>query len=63
MVSAIVHEVRGKWYFWDEDWAEAIGPFITIKEAEDALEKYMRDNELIKEDWEIPLESDGLMER
>ena len=30
----------GKWYFWDETWADRIGPFDSYKEASDACTKY-----------------------
>jgi hypothetical protein len=35
-----VHEENGKWYFWDEAWADRYGPFDTEKECRDGLEMY-----------------------
>lgn len=40
MVEDPVHEQAGKWYFWDETWADKHGPFDTEKEARDAMEDY-----------------------
>ena len=31
----------GKWFFFDETWAELHGPFQTREEAEHALKKYV----------------------
>ncbi len=36
-----IHERDGKWYFWDEVWAHAIGPFGTEKLARQNLKKYI----------------------
>jgi hypothetical protein len=35
-----VHEEEGKWYHWDETWADRHGPFDTEEKAREALEKY-----------------------
>ena len=37
-----LHEHDGKWYFWDEVWANRVGPFDTEKEAREALWEYAR---------------------
>ena len=51
MIRRIVYKFRGLWYYWNENWNEAIGPFSTRKKAEDALKKYARDNKLTKAHW------------
>ncbi len=38
-----VHEVKGKWYFWDETWSFEEGPYNTEQECRDALDKYAKD--------------------
>jgi len=38
-----VHKDSGKWYFWEETWAERQGPFDTEKEAIDACNKYCKE--------------------
>lgn len=30
----------GKWYFWNEVWSDAEGPFDTEEEARNALDEY-----------------------
>lgn len=35
-----VHESQGKWWFWDETWANEIGPYNTEEEANQALTHY-----------------------
>jgi len=36
-----VHKAEdGKWYFWDEVWAQRDGPFDTEERARDALAYY-----------------------
>ena len=36
-----IHERDGEWYFWDEVWAHAIGPFDTEELARHCLRKYI----------------------
>jgi hypothetical protein len=38
-----VHERDGEWYFWDEVWTHAIGPFGTEKLARHNLKQYVRE--------------------
>jgi NTP pyrophosphatase (non-canonical NTP hydrolase) len=40
MDDSPVHEYKDKWYFWDETWADRVGPFDTRDEAVDALASY-----------------------
>lgn len=35
-----VHEEKGKWYFWDETWADRYGPYDSEQKARTAMEKY-----------------------
>lgn len=35
-----VHKEKDGWYFWDETWADRIGPYTTEEEAREQLEKY-----------------------
>ena len=35
-----VHKHEGKWYFWDEVWANRIGPYDSMIEAEIKMEEY-----------------------
>ena len=35
-----VHEDSEGWWFWDETWADRLGPFDTEEEARVALDKY-----------------------
>src|SRR5210317_2246584 len=35
-----VHMYQGKWYYWDEVWADRIGPFDTEKEADSDCIRY-----------------------
>ena len=37
-----IHEEGGKWYFWDETWADRCGPFDTKEQAEAELGFYVR---------------------
>lgn len=39
----VVHEYDNKWWFWDECWADRMGPFETRAETEEALSKYCRE--------------------
>lgn len=32
--------INGKWYYWDETWVTAYGPFDTEQEAREGLDKY-----------------------
>lgn len=41
MVNDPIFEEDGKWYFWDEVWANAIGPFVSKEEAIVELAKYV----------------------
>jgi len=34
------NETDGKWYFWDETWADRLGPYETKEAAEEACENY-----------------------
>jgi len=36
-------EQDGKWYFFDECWAEREGPYETEEECREALNKYCKD--------------------
>jgi hypothetical protein len=36
-----VHQENGQWYFWDETWAESIGPYPTEQECREALVGYV----------------------
>ena len=40
MKNSPVHEHEGQWYFWDETWADRVGPFDTREDASDALADY-----------------------
>lgn len=35
--------ITGKWYFWDETWADAYGPFDTEAQARTELARYVRE--------------------
>ncbi len=35
-----VHKDKDGWYFWDETWSSAVGPFDTEEKAREALNKY-----------------------
>ncbi len=35
-----VHEEEGKWWFYDETWADRLGPFDTEEEARIAISEY-----------------------
>ncbi len=37
-----VHHREGKWWFWNETWSEAHGPFDTEAEARAACVEYAR---------------------
>ena len=37
-----IHEENGKWYFWDETWANKCGPYDSEEDAQIALDKYCR---------------------
>lgn len=36
-----IFEEDGKWYFWDEVWANAMGPFDSREEAVRELDRYV----------------------
>lgn len=38
-----LHMHEGKWWFWDETWAERRGPYLTRTGAKHALEIYCRE--------------------
>lgn len=38
--NPIHKDLDGKWYFWDETWADRYGPYNTEEEANEALERY-----------------------
>ena len=35
-----IHQEDGKWYFWEETWADRQGPFDTLQECKDVLKRY-----------------------
>lgn len=35
-----VHEDEGQWWFWDETWADRMGPFVDEEAARKALVVY-----------------------
>lgn len=35
---------NGEWFFWDEDWLDAHGPYETLEDARYALEAYAEEN-------------------
>jgi hypothetical protein len=37
-----VHYEGGKWWFWDETWTKAMGPYPSRKQAEGAHRAFMR---------------------
>jgi len=37
-----VHQEDGKWWFWDETWADKSGPFDSWSEANKKLEEYCK---------------------
>lgn len=37
-----VCKCEGKFYYFDETWANAYGPFDTLEEAEDSLTEYCK---------------------
>lgn len=41
-----VFEVDGAWYFWDETWADKLGPFASEAEARTELRAYCATLEL-----------------
>ena len=36
-----VHEENGKWYFWDETWADRYGPYDSEEEAKEKFDTYV----------------------
>lgn len=38
-----VHRHNGKWWFWDETWADRVGPFETEGDADKAFNRYCRE--------------------
>lgn len=38
-----VHEEDGRWYFYEETWADRQGPFDSREEAAEACERYARE--------------------
>jgi len=45
----IIFEEGGKWWFWDEVWCNALGPFDTEAQAKIGLEIYCEDLNGIRE--------------
>jgi len=43
MIQDPVQIEDGKWYFWEENWALRHGPFKTRRKAQNALNKYCRE--------------------
>jgi hypothetical protein len=37
-----IHEEEGKWYFWDETWADRYGPYTSETECRQELDKYIK---------------------
>lgn len=35
-----IHEFENKWYFWDENWLDRIGPYESEYDADKALKNY-----------------------
>jgi len=35
-----IHEENGKWFFWDETWADRLGPYDSEKTARKKLKEY-----------------------
>lgn len=42
-LSGLPQRPNDKWYFWEETWCDANGPYDTEAEAVAALEKYVRE--------------------
>lgn len=40
MYNDPIHEEDGKWYFWDETWADRYGPYDTEEIARETLKRY-----------------------
>ena len=38
-----VHQLNGHWYFWNEVWADQLGPYETEAEARRELDRYVRE--------------------
>ena len=38
-----VHEFDGKWYFWDETWADRYGPYDNEDTCRKALDRYCKE--------------------
>lgn len=36
-----VHQYEGKWYFWNEVWADRMGPYDSEDDAREAMNKYV----------------------
>jgi|TARA_Y100000296_G_scaffold29135_1_gene33945 hypothetical protein len=41
MEKTPVHEHEGRWYFWDEVWANRHGPFKSEEEAAGQCKRYL----------------------
>ena len=41
MTTNPVHKHEGQWYFWNEVWADRIGPFDSEEIAEEKLNEYV----------------------
>lgn len=38
-----IFEKNGKWYFWNEVWTDAIGPYESREEAARELDRYVKE--------------------
>jgi hypothetical protein len=47
----------GRWWFWDETWADELGPYSSRGEAETALDEYA--DQLLGPQWSDPLDARG----
>jgi hypothetical protein len=60
-MSDPIHEENGQWFFWDETWADRLGPYPTEARARQRLEQYCH----FLDTGEVPLdlqEESGLCE-
>lgn len=42
-MSDPIHEENGKWYFWNEVWADRYGPYDSKQKAIEQLKKYCKE--------------------
>lgn len=45
MTDPVHQKPDGTWWFWDETWAEEIGPFAIEASARGVLDNYLRELE------------------